>query len=127
MLDKSINGALLALRKQIIRRDGEGQEHVEALLAMRGVGMPRVMPAKRSDVARRGHMQLLILASLRDGPKTIREIVAYVAERRPEISYEAAYTRTGQRLPVMRAKGLVRRGDGVWGLEIRHKDDNFKL
>lgn len=116
MQDRTIDNALLALRKQIIRGGGEGLDHVETLLRVRGVDMPRVMPAKKSDVARKGHMQLLILESLKSGPRTVREIVAYVAKRRPEISHEAAYTRTGQRLPVLRRKGLVRRGDGVWWL-----------
>lgn len=114
MQDKSIDNALLALRKQVIRESCEGLDHVEALLALRGVRMPRVMPSKKPDVARCGQMQGLILAALSEGPKPLREIVAYVAERRPEISYEAAYRRTGQRLPQLRDKGLVRRGGGVW-------------
>ena len=49
MLDKSMDGARLALRKGIIRGDGAGLEHVEALLALRRVTLPRVLPAKRAD------------------------------------------------------------------------------
>jgi len=69
MQDKSVNSALLALRKQIIRGDLDGLAHVEALLAMRGVAMPAVLPAKRPDVVRRGHMAVMIPNALRDGPK----------------------------------------------------------
>ena len=79
MQDKSINGALLALRKQIIRGDLDGLAHVEALLAMRGVPMPAVLPAKRRDVARKGHMAAMILEALRHGPKPLRKIAAHVA------------------------------------------------
>ena len=49
MSERSINSALLALRKQLIRGDGLGLEHVEALLVMRGVALPCVLPAKRPD------------------------------------------------------------------------------
>ena len=79
MLEKSIDGALLALRKQIIREGGDGLEHVEALLAMRDVPMPAVLPPKRSDVARKGLMRLLILDGMRKGCRTQREIAAHVA------------------------------------------------
>ena len=54
MQDKTISNALLALRKQIIRGDSDGLAQVETLLRMRSVDMPRVLPAKRSDVARKG-------------------------------------------------------------------------
>ena len=54
MQERTINSALLALRKQMIRGEGEGLDHVEALLALRGIHPPRVMRAKRSDVAKRG-------------------------------------------------------------------------
>lgn len=41
MQEKTINNALLALRRQIIRGDGENLAHVEALLRARGVEPPR--------------------------------------------------------------------------------------
>ena len=50
-MDKSIDRALLAPRKKIIRGNLDGLDHVEALLAMRGVDMPEVRPATRSGVA----------------------------------------------------------------------------
>ncbi len=36
LIPKTIDGVLLNLRAQIIRDGGEGLEHVEALLAIRG-------------------------------------------------------------------------------------------
>jgi hypothetical protein len=61
MQDKSIDGALLAPRKNIIRGRLDGLAHVEALLLLRGVDMPRVLPVKRPDAARRGHMSRMVL------------------------------------------------------------------
>lgn len=116
MLDKSIDGALLALRKQIIRGDGVGLEHVEALLILRRVQMPRVMPAKKPDVARRGMLNLLLLSALRDGPKTLQEVVAFVAMHRPNLSYADNYKRTLVALIKLRMKGAVVRENSLWKL-----------
>ena len=116
MLDKSINGALLALRKQIIRGNLEGLGHVEALLTMRGVPIPAVLPAKNANVALRGHARALICEALRDGPKTRREIVAYVVTKRPELSYRVAYRRVDRLLWKMGKAGALVNGGGVWGL-----------
>jgi len=120
MLDKSIDGALLALRKGLIRGGGEGLEHVKALLALRRVAMPRVLPAKPADTARRNVMRRLVLAALRDGPKGLRELVAYVSARRPELAPAAAYRRTEQAIQKLRMAGLVVREErmrrGVWRL-----------
>ncbi len=115
MLDKSIDGALLALRKQIIRGNGEGLKHVEALLAVRDVPMPRVLPAKGPDVAGKGQMAALALKALRDGPKTLAGIAAaHVAERRPGLSQFDAKKRTALALYKLRKRGMVRReGAGV--------------
>ena len=75
MQDKTINNALLALRKQIIRGDGDGLAQVEKLLDLRGVDMPRVLPAKRPDVARRGQARQVILDALRSSPMGLRELI----------------------------------------------------
>jgi len=107
MQDKTINSALLALRKQIIRGKLDGLTHVEALLMMRGVDMPAVLPAQRPDVARRGHMAAMVLDALRDGPKPLREIAAHVASKRPEIDERAAYVRTTQALDKLKRKERV--------------------
>ncbi|MEW9919466.1 hypothetical protein AB2B41_07625 [Marimonas sp. MJW-29] len=114
MQDRTIDSALLALRKQIIRNKGEGLEHVEELLRMRGVHMPRVLPPKRKDVAPRGMMTAMLLEALRDGPMTLREATAYVAKRRPELEPDFAYGRTLRVLVKLKAKGLVQREGRLW-------------
>ena len=96
MQDKSIDGALLALRKQIIRGDIDGLAHVEALLALRGVHMPAVLPAKRKDVAGKGVMAAIIL-----------EVLTDVAARRPKRAPEFAYGRTVRVPSKMKRRGLV--------------------
>ena len=108
MLDKSIDSALLALRKNLIRGCGEGLHHVEALLTLRGVVPPAVLPAKRKDVALKGHMAMWVQEALQGGPKPFADIVAHVAIRRPEIGHEAVYRRTGQALDKLKRRGLVR-------------------
>lgn len=114
MQERSIDGALLALRKATIRENRDGLEHVEALLAMRGVELPRVMLAKRKDVVGKGRMRRLVLNALKDGPLPLPAIAAHVSAGRPEISYKAAYIRTGQALARMKLAGLVRRDGRLW-------------
>jgi hypothetical protein len=107
MQDKSVDGALLALRKQIIRGDSEGLAHVEALLTLRGVYMPAVLPAKRKDVAGKGIMTAIILDVLSDAPLPLSEIVAHVIARRSELAPEHAYGRTVRVLVKMKRRELV--------------------
>src|SRR6056297_2926202 len=109
MQDRTIDNALLALRKQVIRNDLGGLDHVEALLQMRGVDAPRVMPPKPKNSARRGHMTALVLKALMSGPKTAEVVTAYVAPRRPELTPEAAKKRTSQALTKLKMRGQVRR------------------
>jgi len=116
MQDKTIDNALLALRKQIIRGDGDGLEHVETLLQMRGVDMPRVLPAMPENSARRGQMAFWIMEALRDGPKPRREIAARIRELRPDVPQEALYWRVDAALSRLRRKGLVWRDGRVWQL-----------
>jgi len=107
MQDKTINNALLALRKQIIRGDGKGLAQAESLLRMRGVDMPRVLPAKRSDVARKGQMSKLVLDALRGAPMTTIQVADHVARNRPELTPEAAKKRAGLCLTKLKARGMV--------------------
>jgi hypothetical protein len=116
MQDKSINGALLALRKRIIRGDLDGLAHVQALLVLRGEDMPAVLPAKRPDAARRGHMALIVLSALRSGANTQATVAGYVSTKRPELTPEAAYKRASMCLAKLQRKGLVRREGRVWRL-----------
>src|SRR6056297_1386858 len=114
MQDRTIDSALLALRKQIIRDSLDGLDHVEALLQMRGVDAPRVMPPKPKNSARRGHMTALVLNALAEGGKTLPEVARCVHQRRPGLPYSAAYARTGQALAKLKKRGLVRREGRVW-------------
>lgn len=126
MLDKSIDGALLALRKQIIRGNGERLDHVEALLAARDVPMPRVLPAKGADVAGKGQMAALALEALRGGPKTLAEVAAHVAERRPGLRQFDAKKRTALALNKLRKRGMVHREGRkwLWATNAAHNHDS---
>jgi hypothetical protein len=115
MQDKTIDNALLALRKQIIRGDGKGHDHVEALLVLRGVDMPRVQPAKRKDVARKGHMSKLVLEALRGSPMTTIEVAGHVARYRSELTPEDAKKRTALCLTKLKARGMVAHDFGPGG------------
>ena len=116
MQDKTINNALLSLRKQIIRGNGDGLAHVEALLVQRGVSMPRVLPPRRKGVAKCGHMTLWVSEALNGGPKPLREVVTHIAMRRPDITADQAYGCTVRVLVKLKAKGLVARTDKLWRL-----------
>lgn len=107
MQDRSIDGALLALRKQIIRGDGVGLSHAEALLTQRGIHMPAVLPAKRKDVARKGLMALWVMGALRNGPLPFMGVVDRIAVHRPELERKAVCSRTSQALNKLMHKGLV--------------------
>ncbi len=115
MLDKTIDSALLALRRQINQCDGKGREHVEALLKQRGVHMPRAMPP-RLNVAGSGVMARMALDALRDGPQTARYVSEYVAKRRPEITFDKGHVFTAVALTKLKKRGLVVHDGGFGGL-----------
>lgn len=116
MLDKTIDSALQNLRRDLIRNGGDGLEHVEALMRLRGIPMPRVLPPKRPDAAKHGQMRRIILDALREGPKPMRELVPLVHAARQGLSRQAAYQRTGQALVKLKLAGHVGREGRVWGL-----------
>ena len=90
--------------------------HVEALLALRGVPMPIVYPAKCKTTARRGHMRLMLLEALRKSPMTRKELVAHIGAQRPNVPPERIYWRVDAALSKARTDGLVKGSDGVWWL-----------
>ncbi len=92
MQDRIATAALKALRLQLIRDNGSGLQHVEALLAMRGCNLG---PTPRSGVNsfRKNELRRLILAALGDGPQSLRGIAAYIASRKPDVPYGRAYVR----------------------------------
>ena len=83
---------------------------------LRGVHMPAVLPAKRQDAARRGHMAVMVLEALRSGANTQATVAAYVSAKRPELTPEAAYKRASLALAKLQRKGIVQREVRVWGL-----------
>lgn len=114
MQDATIDNALLALRKQIILSAGEGRNHVEALLQVRAVRLPRVLGPKAANAMRKGHMAHMILEALRERPMTRKELVAHLAHKRPDVPQERLYWRTASALDKLRIKGLARREGRVW-------------
>lgn len=107
MQDKSINGALLALRKQIIRGKLDGLAHVEALLVMRGVDLPTVLPAKRCDVARKGHMARFVISAIKIEPRDVPTLGAMVMAEHSSLTRKAAYNRVYQALLRLERRGMA--------------------
>ena len=116
MQEKSIDGALLALRKNLFRGGGDGLEHVEALLALRAVATPAVLPAKKPDAARRGHMRRLVILGLRESGQTMPELTKFIARNRPELDWNMAFQRTGQCLTRLKRSHRVTRIGRTWTL-----------
>lgn len=113
MRDRTINSALLALR-----RDGdEAQVLAERLLAMRGVNhLPRILAPRKFRAARRGVMPAIVQDAPGDGPKTLPEVTAWVHAARSELDHQAAYTRAALMLSRLKRRELVKREGRVWGL-----------
>lgn len=79
MQDKTIDNALLALRRQIIRSEGDGLDHVEALLTQRGVRIPR---AVQISPLSRGECKRLVLSML---PCTTAQAGRAIMQRVPDV------------------------------------------
>ncbi|MDF0601270.1 hypothetical protein P1J78_11060 [Psychromarinibacter sp. C21-152] len=116
MQDKTINNALLALRRQIDRDNLDGMDHVEALLSLRGVPIPRLSPARKPDVAGKGVMARMIIEALQAGHSTQSGVTAHVAARRPDLSEWDAYRRTSLCLARLKRSGRVVREGRAWRL-----------
>ena len=114
MLDKTITSALLNLRAKIIRGNLDGLDHVEALLAARGVDLPHVPKPHASNSLPRLAMMRLLVDALMDGPKDGVAAARYVAEHQPSISYRDAQRRVHQALARMVANGYAVRDGKAW-------------
>lgn len=112
MQDETIDNALIALRHQIVCEGREGLEQVEALLALRGVRLPRVI----CNMPKRGMMRLHVIAALNRGPMTRREMVEHMARVRPDVPLDKLYWRVDSALSKLRMLGVARRKGKAWRL-----------
>lgn len=107
MQDKTINGALKALRKQ----GGAEGKLAEVLLDMRGVDWSCVV---QDNPLKRGQCRRFVLNSLKDGPKTTAQIAAELVLTDPQIGRRGASNRVYQALLRAVDKGLVQREGRLW-------------
>jgi hypothetical protein len=108
MRHKTINNALIALRKQ----GGTEGKLAEVLHDMRGVhwsGYTQHGPLKRGESKR------IILAALKEGPMTNTELGSVIRQYRPDITPRAAANRSYQALLRLKDAGMVVQGVGPDG------------
>lgn len=115
MQDRTINSALLHLRKQLAQGDGVGLDHVEALLQQRGVQM-RTVPRIRMKATGKGFMAHWALEALQDGPQTARYVSKHIATRRPELTFEQSHKFAAVALTKLKRQGLVAHDGKLGGL-----------
>lgn len=116
MLDKTIDSALVNLRKQIIRGNLDGLDHLEALLILRGIdpAIQHVTKPRPDNLLARRAMGMLILDCLRGGPKRGRDVARYLSEREPSVTYAQAMRRVYQGLHRLHKHGVVTRDGRLW-------------
>lgn len=107
MQDRTINNALLALRKQ----GGSQGMLAEVLLDMRGVELPMF---RQVEPVKRGGTKWLILRMLQERPHSAAEIGAAIRKAKPTLGKRSAYNRGYQALLRLEESGLVRREGRVW-------------
>ena len=107
MQDRTIDNALLALRKQ----GGPQGKIAEALLDMRGVSLPNIYSTKQM---RRGQSSRYVLNALRDGPKTCPQIADQLGFDMPHLTRRECLQRVDNALRRVEVKGLVRRDGRLW-------------
>ena len=107
MQDRTINNALLALRKQ----GGPQGKIAEALLDMRNVPLPKHI---QDQPFGRGETKHILLSALQSGPKTYAQLGEAIRQARPDITPRAAANRSYQALLRLEDRGLVRREGRVW-------------
>jgi hypothetical protein len=107
MQDKTINNALLALR----REGGSQGMLAEVLLDMRGVDMPAV---RQFQPFARGSLKRMMLERLSERPHTASELASMVQEDVPSLNRKTAFNRAYQALLRLQDRGLVRREGRGW-------------
>lgn len=111
MQDKTINNALLALRKA----GGEQGELALRLLNIRGV-TPPVNRSRCPTAFRKGQMRRAILEILRDSPLESYDVATRIQAMKPEWTLKETLPRVRCTLSKMKADGLVTREGLVWAL-----------
>ncbi|MEQ8292850.1 MAG: hypothetical protein RIA08_11650 [Roseovarius sp.] len=109
MQDRTINNALLALRRQ----GGSQGKLADVLLELRGVDPPRYY---QNEPAKRGQTARFVLDALKDGPKTCPQIADMLALDRPDLVRKLLLHRVYNALCRLEVKGRVRREGQVWKL-----------
>ena len=116
MLNKTIDSALLNLRRQMCRA-GQDLAQVNALLAQRGIDSGALPATYRSGAqAKRGETKRAVIAALADGPKRGADVARHMCQREPGLSYPTATVRVHPALARMAASGLVVRDGDRWRL-----------
>lgn len=118
MQEKTIINALLKIR-QDARRDGSPTlAHVDAILTERGFDLASLSqkPPMPANTLPRGAIKLLLLSEMRDGPKTMRQLVDVAEVTWPHLRPETAYRRVGLALANHKRKGMVAREGRLWRL-----------
>lgn len=109
MQDKTINRALI----QIWRNKEPGWEFAWGALMTRGVDPPPQSTRKHPRFRRR-ELRNLVLTALREGPKEIDDVTAYLIDRRPDIGFDIAKRRAVNVLSRLRKEGKVGREGRLW-------------
>ena len=117
MLDKSINAALVEVRKQIVRGGLDGLAQVDDLLRLRGID-PDALVVRRKYRPRRGriYLRVIVLDVLRHGPMTGRQVADIALARVPEVPPESLRPLVYSALTKMGTAGVLVRDQGRWRL-----------
>ena len=116
MLDKSINAALVELRKRMAR-GGADLTHIHAVMASRGldpasIRVPRQYPSR----LRRNLLKAMVMDALRSGPMTGPEITALTMASIRQEKCRNVYQRTYAALGWLVRHGVAVREGGRWRL-----------
>lgn len=111
--EAAISSALRSLRIRTVREGRPGLDQLEALMALRGDPLPPV-PRANAVRFRKGELIRLVVEALREGPKTVGEVGAYVHAYKPAMPRDVAYQRASVILSRLKGRGLVELRAGVW-------------
>lgn len=115
--EETITTSLIYLRAQIIRKGEPGQEHVDALLRLRGVDLDGLyVPEKRKRTFAKGELTRAVLTALRNGPKATPELYDAIQPLAPDLPRRLVSTRVRACLNRMEGRGHVAREGQVWRL-----------